>query len=287
MLNKPSLKHKVPKTMPELPEIENVKLSLAPLIGGKRIKKVLVACDKLRVKIPKNFAKTLEGKKVQALDRRGKYLLIEVSGGQVAIIHLGMSGQLVFSNPPNPPQKHDHVIFQFSSTKGKMVFNDTRRFGFMDIIAKDKLWRHKSLADLGSEPLSDGWQLEENFKRSKTSLKAALLNQKLVAGIGNIYACEALYHAKFNPTVRANSLSKAQYKALQVGVIVILERAVAAGGSSLKDFLDGTGASGNFQKQFKVYGRNGLPCGRRNCCGEIRQIRQNGRSTFYCPDCQK
>jgi formamidopyrimidine-DNA glycosylase len=273
--------------MPELPEIESLKLTLEPHFKGKTIDKVIVKQRNLRFPLPRGFDKKIAARKVQGLARRAKYLLVELEGDLIVLVHLGMSGRLVFY-PAYDPQKHDHVVFQLN--QGFVVFNDPRRFGFIDWVEKNKLDSHPRIKTLGVEPLDPQWKasgLAKLLKPLKTSIKAALLNQKLVAGLGNIYICEALFDARIDPQRGAGSLSDRECQKLHKAIVRQLSRAIQAGGATISDYLNGSGKKGQFQHQFKAYGREKQPCLHTKCRGTIIRIALNNRSTFYCPACQK
>jgi formamidopyrimidine-DNA glycosylase len=288
--------------MPELPEVETVRRGLAPAMEGARFKKVEVRRPDLRWKLPKDFAKRLEGQKVEGLGRRAKYLLGHLSSGEVLLMHLGMSGSFRVGNESRPgiyhherskSVAHDHVVFHMSN--GEVVtFNDPRRFGFMKLIARDKLDGEPHLAPLGPEPLGnafDAAMLAKACAGKKTSLKAALSDQRVVAGLGNIYVCEALFRAHLSPKRAASTIAgrngqpNARAEALVEAIRAVLNDAIRAGGSSLRDHRRADGSLGDFQHNFSVYDREGKPCP--NCKGIVKRIVQQGRSTFFCPWCQK
>jgi formamidopyrimidine-DNA glycosylase len=293
--------------MPELPEVETVRRGLAPAMEGARFTKIEVHRGDLRWPLPKDFAQRLQGKTVSGLGRRAKYLLADLSSGDVLLMHLGMSGS--FHVFPKSGDKelgryyherakhaaHDHVVFHMSS--GAIVtFNDPRRFGSMKIVAREKLDAEPLLNRLGPEPLGnafDAAMLAAACKGKKTSLKAALLDQRLVAGLGNIYVCEALHRAWLSPTRLASTIATktgaANERAVRLveGIKAVLNDAIKAGGSSLRDHKRPDGDLGLFQHHFRVYDREGEKCPTPGCRGTVKRIVQNGRSTFYCPVCQK
>jgi formamidopyrimidine-DNA glycosylase len=293
--------------MPELPEVETVRRGLAPAMQGARFNKVIAHRDDLRWPLPKNFAARLEGQTVKRLARRAKYLLAELASGEVLMMHLGMSGsfRVAHRRGPQVPGEyyhqrstypaHDHVIFHMSS--GAVIsFNDPRRFGMMKLVEQDELGREPLLNCLGPEPLAPTFNAERLARLcrgKKTSLKAALSDQRIVAGLGNIYVCEALHRARLSPKRRgAGIASKSgqpneRAEALVQAIKAVLEQAIAAGGSSLRDHRRTDGGLGEFQHNFRVYDRAGKPCPRRSCGGTIKRIVQAGRSTYYCPTCQK
>jgi formamidopyrimidine-DNA glycosylase len=293
--------------MPELPEVETVRRGLQPGMEGARIEHVEVRRGDLRWPLPKDFVTRLEGRTVTALSRRAKYLLADLSSGDVLLMHLGMSGSFhVFRNGgTNAPGHyyherdkhlaHDHVVFRMSSG-ATVTFNDPRRFGFMKIVPRSGLENEPLLRALGPEPLGnafDAAMLARACRAKKTSLKAALSDQKIVAGLGNIYVCEALHRARLSPRRRASTIaSKAgapneRAAALVAGIRAVLADAIEAGGSSLRDHRQTSGELGLFQHNFRVYDREGENCPTPGCTGRIRRIVQTGRSTFYCPVCQK
>ncbi|MBX6426073.1 MAG: bifunctional DNA-formamidopyrimidine glycosylase/DNA-(apurinic or apyrimidinic site) lyase [Variibacter sp.] len=293
--------------MPELPEVETVRRGLGPAMESARFLAVQTRRADLRFPLPKDFGKRLEGARVEALARRGKYLLAELSSGEVLLMHLGMSGSFRvawkegaetlgrFHHPRSAERTHDHVVFRMSS--GAVVtFNDPRRFGFMRLVPRAELAAHPLIASLGPEPLSDAFDaaaLAKACAGKTTSLKAALSDQRVVAGLGNIYVCEALHRAQLSPKRRAATLAgrggapTPRAVALVDAIKAVLRDAIAAGGSSLRDHRSPDGELGYFQHKFRVYDREGEPCPTPGCRGRIRRIVQSGRSTFYCPVCQK
>jgi len=289
--------------VPELPEVETVRRGLAPAMEGARFKKVEVRHRGLRWPIAKDFEKRLEGETVQGLGRRAKYLTADLSSGDVLIMHLGMSGSFrvghesrpgVYYHERSKSTAHDHVVFHMSN--GEIVtFNDPRRFGSMKIVARAKIDQEPLLRSIGPEPLGnefDAAMLAEACAGKKTSLKAALLDQRVVAGLGNIYVCEALFRAQLSPKRRASTIADRNGKpnvraeALVVSIKAVLQDAIKAGGSSLRDHRRADGSLGDFQHNFLVYDREGQPCPG-GCKGTVKRIVQSGRSTFYCPSCQK
>jgi formamidopyrimidine-DNA glycosylase len=293
--------------MPELPEVETVRRGLAPVMQGARFTKVEARRGDLRWPLPKDFAQRLEGQMVERLERRAKYLLADLSSGDVLIMHLGMSGSFRVAHPagahapaayyhahPRHPA-HDHVKFHMSS--GALIsFNDPRRFGMMKLVRRADLEKEPLLHALGPEPLArefDSAVLARLCRGKTTSLKAALSDQKIVAGLGNIYVCEALHRARLSPKRRASSIAtrsgspSERTGALVEAIKAVLRAAIQAGGSSLRDHRRTDGALGDFQHNFRVYDRAGKPCPRPGCHGTIKRIVQTGRSTFFCPLCQK
>jgi len=300
--------------MPELPEVETVRRGLQPAMEGARFTKVEVHRRDLRWPLPKDFASRLEGKTVTGMGRRAKYLLADLSSGDVLLMHLGMSGSFyVFDEKGGRAEgakggtagnyyhgrsqhvAHDHVIFHMSSG-AVATFNDPRRFGFMKIVARSKLDAEPLLNRLGPEPLGnefDAAMLARACKGKKTSLKAALLDQRVVAGLGNIYVCEALFRARLSPKRMASTIASRsgapneRAERLVEAIKAVLNDAIKAGGSSLRDHRLTDGELGMFQHHFRVYDREGEKCPTPGCKGTIKRIVQNGRSTFFCPKCQK
>jgi formamidopyrimidine-DNA glycosylase len=293
--------------MPELPEVETVRRGLAPAMEGVRFKKVEARRGDLRWPLPKDFAARLEGKTVEGLGRRAKYLLADLSSGDVLVMHLGMSGSFrVFrgEKEQTPGQyhherskhlAHDHVVFHMAN--GAVVtFNDPRRFGSMKLVPRAELEQEPLLRALGPEPLGnefDAALLARACAGKKTSLKAALSDQRVVAGLGNIYVCEALHRARLSPKRHASTIalrSGAPHERagrLVDAIRAVLNDAIKAGGSSLRDHRQTDGSLGMFQHNFRVYDREGEKCPTSGCKGAIKRIAQNGRSTFHCPVCQK
>ena len=293
--------------MPELPEVETARRGLAPVMQGARFTRVEAQRGDLRWPLPGDFVQRLQGQRVERLERRAKYLLAELSSGEVLIMHLGMSGsfhvaQEATSLAPGGyyharPRllAHDHVKFHMSS--GALIaFNDPRRFGMMKLVARAELDHEPLLRALGPEPLAPEFNasaLALRCKGRRTSLKAALSDQRIVAGLGNIYVCEALHRAALSPRRRAASIANRsgapteRADALVAAIKAVLRDAIKAGGSSLRDHRRTDGALGDFQHRFRVYDRAGKPCPRPRCNGIIRRIVQGGRSSFFCPRCQK
>ena len=291
--------------MPEMPEVETVKMGLAPAMAGRRFTKVVTRRGDLRVPFPPHFAERLTGRKIEKLWRRAKYLLAELDNGETLVIHLGMSGrmsvyaegkerklgQYVYEQAPaNAGQgKHDHVVME-TDAPARIVFTDHRRFGLMTLVDTDKLDEDKLFKGLGIEPLSkefDAAYLDSVLKGKRTPIKSALLDQRVIAGLGNIYVCEALFRAGISPKRLASTIPGKRTPALLRDIKAVLADAIKAGGSSLRDYAGADGALGEFQHRFAVYGREGEPCGRKFCKGIVRRIVQAGRSTFYCPKCQR
>ena len=288
--------------MPELPEVETVRRGLAPAMEGARLLKVEVRDRRLRWPLAKDFEKRLTGKTVEGLGRRAKYLLADLSSGDVLMMHLGMSGSFrvgqdakpgVYYHERSKSTAHDHVVFHMSNG-ATVTFNDPRRFGSMKLVSRAKLDSEPLLRGLGPEPLGnefDAAMLARACTAKKTSLKAALSDQRVVAGLGNIYVCEALFRARLSPKRLASTIAdragmpNARAVALVDAIKAVLKDAIEAGGSSLRDHRRTDGALGDFQHNFRVYDREGEPCP--DCKGKIKRIVQTGRSTFYCSSCQK
>jgi formamidopyrimidine-DNA glycosylase len=271
--------------MPELPEVETVRRGLARHLEGRRVTKVEARRRDLRVPLPDRFAARLAGRRIERFTRRAKYLRAHLDDGWVWIIHLGMSGRMmVHEVPPGPPGPHDHVRIAFEGGLSA-TYTDHRRFGLMALAKEDALDRHPLFAALGPEPLGadfDGPTLAARLKAKRTPIKAALLDQSVVAGIGNIYACEALFEAGLSPRRLAYTVQGGRAERLAMAIRAVLERAIAAGGSSLRDYAQTTGELGNFQHSFAVYDRVGEPCPGCDCRAGVRRIVQSNRSTFYC-----
>ena len=283
--------------MPELPEVETVRVGLEPTMTGQVISRTEVNRPDLRWPFPERMAERLRDVRVEALRRRSKYILADLSSDETLLIHLGMSGRILISGDPlgqfhheHPaPEKHDHVVFHMASG-ARVTFNDPRRFGAMDLIPFEALAAHKLLRDIGPEPLGNAFNedyLADRLKSRKTPVKSALLDQKLVAGLGNIYVCEALYRAGISPARRSERIARERVKSLVPHIRDVLREAIAAGGSSLRDYRTAGGELGYFQHGFRVYGREGEPCKTPDCTSKIRRIVQSGRSSFYCPTCQR
>ncbi|KAF0113284.1 MAG: formamidopyrimidine-DNA glycosylase [Rhodospirillaceae bacterium] len=277
--------------MPELPEVETVRRGLEQVWPGRVFSRVLVRRSDLRRPLPPHFAHHLEGCRIESVTRRAKYLLITLQANQVMLMHLGMSGRLQIARADGTaPGPHDHVIFQ--TDEGTVVsFRDPRRFGLMDLCSATALATHPLLVRLGPEPLDpafDGQTLAKALAKRKGPVKTALLDQHLVAGLGNIYACEALYRAGLAPDRRADSITGPAAETLVQAIRTVLNEAIAAGGSTLRDYVRPDGQEGYFQHAFAVYGREGQACGACDCNGRGRVVRvvQSGRSTFFCPEKQ-
>jgi formamidopyrimidine-DNA glycosylase len=329
--------------MPELPEVETVRLGLEPVMAGHRFLHVTQRRKDLRFPLPERFAERLTGRKVERLDRRAKYILIHLDGAEVLAVHLGMTGRFNVGLPrtpsprkrgegrgegrqlapapaaaphPNPlptvewgegrqlgdytyehghDAKHDHLVFEMSGG-ARITFNDARRFGYMTLIAEKDLASDAFFRGLGVEPLGsdlDPAYLSRRALGRKTDLKAFLMDQRIVAGLGNIYVCEALFRAGLDPFKPAARLATRTGRPtpagerLVIAIKAVLQDAIRAGGSTLRDYKQADGSVGAFQNEFQVYGREGEPCARRGCRGIVRRKTQGGRSTFYCPACQR
>ena len=275
--------------MPELPEVETVRRGLAPVLVGRRIERMEIRRRDLRLPIPDGVEDRLTGRRIDALERRAKFLLVNLSGGESLIVHLGMSGRFrIFEGTPPPPERHDHVIIAIEGG-ASVVFNDPRRFGMMVPVPTAEVETHPLLAALGPEPLGAEFEAEVLSARlagRRSPIKAALLDQAVVAGLGNIYVCEALFRAGISPRRRADTIGSKKAVRLVSAIRDVLAEAIAAGGSSLRDHRQPSGELGYFQHRFAVYDRAGEPCPDCDCdlsaSGGIRRIVQAGRSTFYC-----
>ncbi len=293
--------------MPELPEVETVRRGLVPVMEGARFRKVEARRGDLRWPLPKDFVQRLEGQTVTGLGRRAKYILADLSSGEVLLMHLGMSGSFRvseagtetspggFHHERSKAAAHDHIVFHMSNG-GTATFNDPRRFGSMKLVPRAQLDQEPLLRALGPEPLGnefDAAMLARACAGKKTSLKAALLDQRVVAGLGNIYVCEALHLSHLSPKRKASTIAgrkrepNERAQALVGSIRAVLTDAIKAGGSSLRDHRQTSGELGYFQHNFRVYDREGEACPTPGCGGTIRRIVQGGRSTFFCPICQK
>lgn len=305
--------------MPELPEVEIVRRGLEPAMVGQSIDRVILNRPDLRIPFPDDFVQRIAGQKVEALERRAKYLLCSLGNGAIIIMHLGMSGHFTIHRPSpqsmelesdletthnNTPLsskktklteperssgKHDHVVFVLADGC-RIIYTDHRRFGLMTICDTDGLEAHPLLAQAGPEPLSDEFTdsyLSDQLQGRQTPIKAALLNQTIVAGLGNIYVCEALYYAGISPKRKAASIPGKRATRLVTAIKDVLTRAIDAGGSTLRDYAHTDGNLGYFQHSFSVYGREGEPCKTDGCEGLVHRLVQSNRSTFYCPICQR
>ncbi|MZR12007.1 bifunctional DNA-formamidopyrimidine glycosylase/DNA-(apurinic or apyrimidinic site) lyase [Maritimibacter sp. DP07] len=283
--------------MPELPEVETVRRGLEPVMTGKRILNADVRREGLRWPFPERMAERLTGARVLGLRRRSKYILGDLDTGETVLLHLGMSGRVLisgaqigeFHHAHPAPEKHDHVVLDFEGG-ARVTLNDPRRFGAMDLFTTGTGELHPLIAALGPEPLGNAFNEEYLVARLKgrnTPIKSALLDQRVVAGLGNIYVCEALYRARIHPARKAGRISSARIASLVPIIRDVLNEAIAAGGSSLRDYRQADGELGYFQHTFRVYDREGHPCKTPECQGKIARIVQSGRSSFYCPRCQR
>ncbi len=299
--------------MPELPEVETVMRGLEPAMAGARFGRVEQRRPNLRFPLPERFVDRLEGKRLDRMTRRAKYILAHLSSGEVLVMHLGMTGRFTIVMPKTGGAQigdfhhaaggdpvHDHVVFHMETDKGKasarITYNDARRFGYMDLVAGEGLESCAHFKNLGIEPLSNALNaafLAERAAGRAADLKAFLMDQRHIAGLGNIYVCEALFRAGLSPKRAARCLADRKARPTEraerlVPVIrTVLEEAIVAGGSTLRDYRHADGALGYFQKDFAVYDREGEACTRVGCAGTIKRVVQGGRSTFYCPSCQK
>jgi len=293
--------------MPELPEVETVRRGLQPAMEGSRITRLELRRKDLRFPFQPDFAGRLQGRVITSLGRRAKYLLADLDSGDVLLMHLGMSGSFrvvsnennvmpgAFHHPRSDERAHDHVVFHMSSGPS-VIYNDPRRFGFMRIFARSEIDQEPFLKDIGPEPLGNAFDaalLASATAGKKTSLKAALLDQRVVAGLGNIYVCEALFRSHLSPRRLAATLATKKgeptdhSRRLVIAIHEVLNQAIKAGGSSLRDHRQTDGELGYFQHSFQVYDREGEPCQTDGCSGIVKRFVQNGRSTFWCPKCQR
>jgi formamidopyrimidine-DNA glycosylase len=297
--------------MPELPEVETVMRGLIPVLLGRSIAGVELRRSGLRFPFPVDFAARLKGRQILGLHRRAKYILVNLDDGHCLLVHLGMTGRFTVLGNKSLPQNlgefyfeqgaadagsglHDHVVFTLDNGM-RVVYTDHRRFGVMDLLQESELTSHRLLKDIGVEPLGNefsGAFLAGRFRKKSAPLKAALLDQRIIAGLGNIYVNEVLYRSALSPRRKAGTLVRkishdARLNNLVRHVRDVLNEAIAAGGSTLRDFSGTDGSEGAFQQRFAVYDREGEHCPRTGCRGTIRRIVQSGRSTFYCPSCQK
>jgi formamidopyrimidine-DNA glycosylase len=283
--------------LPELPEVETVRRGLEPVLAGRVLARVEQRRPDLRWPLPRDFARRLTGRRIEMLGRRSKWLLMGLDGGETWMVHLGMSGRLLIDGAATAtlhherttPGKHDHLIV---TTDGgvRVTYNDARRFGAMDLWPTAELDAHPHLKGLGPEPLGNAFNaaaLAAAVAGRQSPVKAVLLDQKTVAGLGNIYVCEALFRAGIHPARIAAGISRQRIDRLAVEIVATLTDAIAAGGSSLRDYRQADGELGYFQHAFRVYDREDQPCVADGCRGRVRRIVQSGRSTFYCPRCQR
>ena len=287
--------------MPELPEVETVRRGLIPAMEGKRIARAEVRREGLRWPFPAGMAGRLGGARVERLRRRSKYLLADLDTGETLLVHLGMTGRMTVSGVVAPwvpgkfhhshplPEKHDHVVFDMADG-ARVTFNDARRFGAMDLMPTAGAEAHPLLAGLGPEPLGNDFHadlLAARLKGRRGPIKALLLDQRLVAGLGNIYVSEALHRAGIHPERAGGRIGRPRLEVLAREIRAVLSEAIEAGGSSLRDYRQADGELGYFQHSFRVYDREGAPCPTPGCGGTIRRIVQGGRSSYYCPACQR
>jgi len=276
--------------MPELPEVETVRRGLTPVLEGRRFARITVRRGDLRRPLPADFADRLVGRQVTGIDRRAKYLLIHLDDGQTVIGHLGMSGRLnITAANGHVPATHDHILFE-TGDGTLIVFNDTRRFGLMDLAETDRLDDHPLLAHLGPDPLGNSFNgpaLHQAIASRRSPIKALLLDQTVVAGLGNIYVCESLFRAGISPRRQGTSIGRPRADRLAEVIRDVLDEAIRAGGSSLRDYVQTSGELGYFQHSFRVYGREGEPCATDTPGHVVQRLVQSGRSTFYCPKCQR
>jgi len=287
--------------MPELPEVETVRRGLAPVLEGARLTRVEQRRPDLRLPFPDGFVQRLTGARIERLERRAKYLLATLDRGDVLVMHLGMTGRFEIeagsmaerpgdfhlAAPPDP--KHAHVLFE-TEAGGRVTYYDPRRFGFMGLVAANDLDRHPWFADMGPEPLGpdfDADRLAIAFAGRRQGPKTLLLDQRVVAGLGNIYVCEALHRAGVSPLKPAGGIARKRLTPLVAAIRSVLGEAIEAGGSTLRDFASAEGALGYFQHSFRVYGREGEPCPSKDCPGVVERAVQSGRSTFFCRTCQR
>lgn len=280
------------KTMPELPEVETVMRGLEPVLTGRTIARIETRRADLRVPFPKDLKKTLEGARIMRLSRRAKYCLIHLQGGVCLVVHLGMSGRLVITRD-HVPVKHDHFLITLEDG-AQVVLNDPRRFGMVLLVPDNEMADHASFRHLGPEPLGNAFNadyLRTKLRGRTQAIKLTIMDQRIVVGVGNIYACEALYRAGIDPAQPAGSVSSVKLEKLVNAIRAVLSEAIAAGGSSLKDYVQASGELGYFQHGFKVYDREGTVC--RTCADAghakpcVMRMVQGGRSTFYCKRTQR
>jgi formamidopyrimidine-DNA glycosylase len=283
--------------MPELPEVETVLRGISPILEGNQIDYAQVNRPDLRRPFPNNLAKRLKNRKINFLHRRSKYILIDLSGGETLIMHLGMSGRIMisqkvagtFHHNTNHSQKHDHFVLHLKDNH-QLTFNDPRRFGVIDLLRTENLELSSMLSQIGPEPLSNSFNeayFVSTLRVKKTNIKSALLDQRVVAGLGNIYVCEALFRAGISPKRQALRISHKKLSSLVPIIKEILLEAISSGGSSLRDFRNASGDLGYFQHSFDVYGREDQDCHNTECDSKIKRITQAGRSSFYCSNCQR
>ncbi|MEM9249331.1 MAG: bifunctional DNA-formamidopyrimidine glycosylase/DNA-(apurinic or apyrimidinic site) lyase [Pseudomonadota bacterium] len=283
--------------MPELPEVETVRRGLLPVTEGRRILRADVRRPDLRWPLPERMAERLTGARIARLRRRSKYILADLDTSETLLVHLGMSGRVLISGDVQgafhhalpAPEKHDHVVLDMEGG-ARITYNDARRFGAMDLLPTGSEAAHPLLANIGPEPLGNAFHeayLVDRLAGRNTPIKAALLDQRVVAGLGNIYVCEVLHRTGISPLRKAGRLSRARAAQLVPAIRDVLQEAIEAGGSSLRDYRQADGELGYFQHTFRVYGREGAPCRTPDCPGVVRRVVQSGRSSFYCATCQR
>jgi len=274
--------------MPELPEVETVRRGLRKQIIAKKIDKVILSDKKLRIEYPKNIAKTLKSCQITDIGRRSKYLLIGLDNGAVLVMHLGMSGKILFKEKAvSKFDRHDHFIVNFTDGS-QIIFNDPRRFGLVTLVTDKEMQKHRLFKGLGIEPLSKGFNgeyLKDIFKNKAQPVKLSVMNASNLVGVGNIYASEALFRAGIDPQKHSGKISLPKLQELAQNIKTVLKEAIISGGSTLRDYVRSDGDVGYFQHNFRVYGREKEPCV--SCGISIKRIVQQGRSTFFCPKCQK
>ena len=277
-----------PDFMPELPEVETVCRGLESSLVGYQLTKVIQRRPDLRWPLPEDFAERLQGRTVKRLYRRAKFILADLDDDYVWMTHLGMSGRMFIHEESAPvPGKHDHIVIETDGGH-TIIFQDHRRFGMMDLVIEKNLKNHRLLSGLGPEPLGNSFNsvtLSDALRGRRTPIKSALLNQKVVAGLGNIYVCEALFHSGISPRRLATSIPGRRAERLVPAVRGVLTKAIAKGGSTLRDYVQASGELGYFQHEFSVYGREAQPCA--NCAKPVSRLEQAGRSTFFCSNCQR
>ncbi len=273
--------------MPELPEVQTIVAGLKKYIPNQKIVEISISGKRLRLPYPKNL-QILKKQRIKAISRRARYILIDFDNAQTLLIHLGMTGKLIYlKNPPNQLNKHDHFVVKFND-HSCLIYNDVRRFGLIDLLPANQIAEHKMLRELGPEPLSQKFNsayLSKKISGKSINIKTAMMDNKIVVGVGNIYINESLFESKISPLRPANSLEPQEVKLLVKNIKKILKKAIKLGGSTLRDYVQLNGDVGEFQQTFKVYGRDSQNC--LNCSGAIERVKQNGRSSFYCSTCQK
>lgn len=281
--------------MPELPEVETVCRGLAPHVEGQMITEAKLFSPKIRFEVPKNIAKILKAKRIEKVIRKAKYILLELDSEDILVVHLGMTGRFtidnenteeIFKNKIKHKAKHDHLMIELENGS-TLTFNDARRFGVLDLTTKEDISSFKLFSKLGLEPLSKEFNPESLYtitKRRTKNIKAVIMDSSLIVGVGNIYASESLFKAGIHPEKEASKISKKKITLLYKAIVETLERAIEAGGSTLKDYANADGNAGYFQHEFLVYDQDGQPCTK--CKTKIERIKQNGRSTYYCSKCQ-